>query len=263
MRAPLLALLSDFGHVDPYVGVMKAVVLARCPDLPIVDLTHEVPPQDLRWGAFLLRGALPYLPTGSVVLAIVDPGVGGARRLLCAEAEGRLLLGPDNGLLPAALAGCAARWTALDPARGFGLGRPSATFHGRDLFAPAAARLAAGVSVRELGDEIADPVRVEAPSDGGPGTKNAGRIAVVDRYGNLISDLAPGDDGWEARDAVLELAGRWTLRPVRTYSDVASGELLAYVGSYGTYEIAVRDGSAAERLQLGAGASLVLRRGES
>jgi S-adenosylmethionine hydrolase len=263
MRAPLLALLTDFGQRDPYVGVMKAVVLTRCPDLPIVDLTHEVPPQDVRWAAFLLRGALPYLPKASVVLAIVDPGVGSARRLLCAEAEGRFLLGPDNGLLPGALAGVAARWSALDPSRGFGLSRPSATFHGRDLFAPAAALLASGVLVRELGDEIADPVRAELPSEGGAGDPRRGRIAVVDRYGNLISDLAPPDDGWEARDLVLELAGRWTLSPVRTYSDVASGELLAYVGSYGTYEIAVRDGSAAERLQLGAGASLVLRRGES
>lgn len=260
MRAPLLALLTDFGTDDPYVGVMKAVVLGCCPDLPLVDLTHAVPPQDLRWAAFLLRGALAHLPRGSVVLVVVDPGVGSARRLLCAASEGLLLVGPDNGLLPAALDGCSARWFALDPARGFGAARPSATFHGRDLLAPAAALLAAGVAPEELGAEVADPVRLD-PIPGVGGTAH-GRIAVVDRFGNLISDLRPPDDACQAGSFVLEVPGRWAGRVVRTYADVARGELLAYVGSYGTYEIAVRDGSAAERLSLGAGAPVVLQREE-
>jgi S-adenosylmethionine hydrolase len=262
MRAPLVALLTDFGHVDPYVGVMKAVILGRCPGLPLVDLTHEVPPQDVRCGAFLLRGALAFLPRRSVVLAIVDPGVGSARRLLCAEADGRVLLGPDNGLLPAALAETSARWFALDPARCSGRAACSHTFHGRDLLAPAAARLAAGVSPAHLGVAIQDPVPLEEPPrERGP-VIWSGRVVVVDRYGNLISDLAKPDDGWEDEDLVLELAGRWAGRPVRTYSDVARGEALAYLGSYGTFEFAVRDGSAAERFQLGAGALVALRRRE-
>jgi S-adenosylmethionine hydrolase len=262
MRAPLLALLTDFGTADPYVGVMKAVVLARCPDLPLVDLTHEVPPQNLRWGAFLLRGALGYLPRGSVVLAVVDPGVGSARRLLCAAAEGLLLVGPDNGLLPHALEGRPVRWFALDPARGFGAARPSATFHGRDLLAPAAALLASGAAPEELGGRVEDPVRFEPLGTPGESGGARGRIAVVDRFGNLISDLPASDDACQAGELVLEIPGRWAGRVVRTYAEVARGELLAYVGSYGTYEIAVRDGSAAERLSLGAGAPVVVRREE-
>lgn len=262
MRAPLLALLTDFGLSDPYVGIMKAVILARCPGLALVDLTHDVPPQDLRWGAFLLRGALPFLPPRSVVLAVVDPGVGSARALLCAEAQDKVFIAPDNGLLPLALADCEAkdvRWYRVDLGRGFGLPERSATFHGRDLFAPLAASLAAGTRVERWAVPIPHPLRLPEPArEHGPDAWS-GVIVVVDRYGNLISDLRPPDDEDGGAERVLELPGHWSGPLSRTYSDVEPGSFLAYVGSYGTYEIAVREGSAAERLKLKAGASVVLR----
>ncbi len=250
----VLALLSDFGLQDPYVGVLKGVVLARAPRTQLVDLTHGVPPQDVRRGAWFLMHARAYFPSGTVFACIVDPGVGSERALLCALDRGQCFLGPDNGLLAAALSP-AAQLFELD-ARG-----ASATFHGRDVFAPAAGELLAGKQPGELGRPFERAhVRLEFPRAARRGTDElAAEVLFADHYGNLIlsaseHDLEGGAAAWE-----VALGGR-ALPLARTYSAAQPGELLALVDSYAAVEIAVRDGSAAERLGLRPGAQLILRR---
>jgi hypothetical protein len=250
----VLALLSDFGTQDPYVGVLKGVVLAHQPRAVLVDLTHAVPPQDVRRGAWFLMHARAHFPGGTVFLCVVDPGVGSARALLLAIDGGQAFLGPDNGLLAPALSPAALVFELGDRPAG-------ATFHGRDILAPAAGELLAGKRPELLGRPCArPPVRLEFPhvARRGDGCL-AAEVLFADHYGNLIlsaceRDLPGGAAHWE-----LELEGR-ALPFSRTYSDVPPGELLALVDSYAAVEIAVRDGSAAERLGLCPGAPLILRR---
>jgi S-adenosylmethionine hydrolase len=250
----VVALLSDFGAQDPYVGVLKGVLLSRAPRAVLVDLTHEVPPQDVRRGAWFLMHSRAHFPAGTVFLAVVDPGVGSARALLLALDGGQAFLGPDNGLLAPALSD-GAQLFELHP-------RPAgATFHGRDLLAPAAGELVAGEQPEALGRPSTRPPvelgfpRVERRGDGALQAE----VLFADRYGNLVLSAGEADlPGGRAQWAV-ELEGR-SLPFSRTYSDVRPGEPLALVDSYAALEIAVRDGSAAERLGLRPGAKLILRR---
>ncbi len=239
---PPVFFLSDFGNADPYAGVVRAVLHARAPGAALLDLAHDLPPGDLRRGAHALYAAAPYLPPGAVVLAVVDPGVGSRRRAV-AVATGRLLyVAPDNGLLTLVL--------AEDPPRAaVALPVPpgaSATFHGRDVFAPAAAALAAGAGLAELGDPLDPSGLVRLPLALGPGPE--GEVLTFDRFGNAITTLrGPAPPG-----AALEIAGR-RLACRTTFADVAPGEPLCYLGSSGLLEVAVRDGSAREALGLRAG----------
>ena len=250
----VVALLSDFGTQDPYVGVMKGALLARAPRATLVDLTHAVPPQDVRRGAWFLMHARAHFPAGTVFVGVVDPGVGSSRALLCAVDGGQCFLGPDNGLLAPALSP-AARLFELDARAA------SATFHGRDVLAPAAGELVSGRRPEELGAPFArEPVRLAFPRVERRGDATlAAEVLFADRYGNLVlsayaRDLPGGPELWE-----VEAGGR-RIRFVRTYADAQPGELLALVDSYAALEIAERDGSAVERLELGPGAQVLLRR---
>ncbi len=234
-------LLTDFGTDDTYVGQMKAVVLRRAPGCVLVDLTHAIEPQDVAGGARALAGALPYLPRPSVILAVVDPGVGTERRAIVAEADGRVAVGPDNGLLTPMLAADGAVVTAIDPAA-VGAGELSATFHGRDLFAPAAAALALADGPAAVAPHITDAVQLEGSVPRRSPSGWEAHIVDVDRFGNLITDLR-GDQLTGRVQVSLPDATRLEL--VETYGKVAEGELLALVGSGGFVEIACRGGSAA------------------
>lgn len=264
---PVIALLTDFGHSDPYVGVMKGVILARSPATQIVDLTHQVPPQSVLEGAFLLETAWRYFPNGTVFLVVVDPGVGSARKRLAVRAHGMTFIGPDNGCLSSvlsddargqrdagapykpALCSLQANITAVSIADLSLLGSTvSATFEGRDVFAPAAGVLASGGSIDDLGP------RVEAmqayPAFRAPGGR--GLVIHVDTYGNLITDIRAVD---------VEAASRFVIDGqqvplVRTYADAPAGGLVAIAGSSGFVEIAVANGSAAARLEAGMGATV-------
>jgi S-adenosylmethionine hydrolase len=257
----IVTLLTDFGTEDPYVGMMKGVILSAAPRAVIVDLSHGVPPQNVRVGAWFLLHASAFFPPGTVHVAVVDPGVGSGRRLLVAHDHGHAFLAPDNGLLGPVLSS-AARVFELDPARH---ARPGAsrTFHGRDILAPAAAALASGLSPEDCGS---GPVAPEAGAAfPRPRELDGGRVEcevlLADRYGNLILSARPSDlsqhpiaGGW-----IVEAAGRTI--PVRgAYADAAPGELLALVNSYGVLEIAVREGNAAARLGLRQGDTVVLTR---
>jgi len=245
---PVVALLTDFGRSDTYAAVMKLVIYKRCPGATIVDLTHEIPAGDVRLGAIQLAWAAPYLPPGSIVAAVVDPGVGGDRRGLVIGSGGRWMVGPDNGLLwPAAEQLGKPSAYALDQPE-YWLSPVSCTFHGRDVFAPVAAALARGVPVGRLGAPIDDPVELHLPgpirtASGGA----AGEVLSIDRFGNAITNIRLDDLKADDRARFwVSCRGLRLQGPVRCYSAVEPGEALVLVGSAGLVEIAVRDGSAAE-----------------
>jgi S-adenosylmethionine hydrolase len=230
MARGVITLITDFGTADGYVGAMKGVIASRAPSARVVDITHEIAPGDVEAAAFALRQAAPLFPPGTVHVVVVDPGVGSARRGIVGVGRGQRFVGPDNGLF----AGVAERAFEI-VARRFRRPSVSATFHGRDVFAPAAAALARGARPEAAGPEVPLTALPREP----------GRVVHVDRFGNLITDLV----------GIAEIRiGERTLPVLRTYSDVAPGELVAYVGSAGSVEIGVRDGSAAQVLQLGRGA---------
>lgn len=232
-----IALLTDFGLVDPYVGAMKGVLASLAPGAPVLDVTHGVPPQDVRVGALFLDAAWPWFPEGTVFVCVVDPGVGTRRRPIVARAAGRLFVGPDNGLL-----GLLPDPEVREITAPWGHPSPSRTFHGRDLFAPVAARLAGGAAFEDVGPLVTDPVRVllPVPVDG------AGEVLYVDHYGNAVTNLA-GVDGGVVR--VREVRAP----VVHTYAAAGPGEAVALTGSTGRLEIAVRDGHAARELGLAPG----------
>lgn len=252
----IITLLSDFGLRDAFVGIMKGVALGVCPSARLVDLTHAVPPQAVSLGALLLRSAVPYFPAGTVHLAVVDPGVGSARDAVVVTTARGFLVGPDNGLLaPAAALLRAQAIHRLTPTAY--VPRPvSATFHGRDVFAPAAAHLAAGISPEALGEPVASlaPLALaEATVDATGGVR--GEVVYVDHFGNLVTNI-PAPALRAFRDSAVSVRiGGMSVAPLhRTYADVAPGALLALIDSWDVLEIAVRDGSAAQILRAGIGA---------
>ena len=253
-----IVLLTDFGLQDVYVGLMKGVLASRCPDAPLIDLTHGVPPQDVRAGALLLRHALPYFPPDSVFLAVVDPGVGGARRPLCARSGRRIFVGPDNGLLwPAATERGKPEFFHLDRAE-LWLPERSATFHGRDVFAPVAALLAGGTLPSLCGSPISDPTRLMLPlpqrTEGGL----QGEILLVDHYGNAVTNIRPQDVRADATPHFW-IGERDLGAPASHYGAVRPGQPLVVLGSMGYYEVALNGGSAAREFSLQGGQLIDVR----
>jgi S-adenosylmethionine hydrolase len=258
---PVVALLTDFGTQDPFVGIMKAVVLSRCPDVTFIDLTHAVPPQAVMEGAFLLERSVEWLPFGAVVVAVVDPGVGTPRRPIVLSALGRLFVGPDNGLLSPVAARDAGSTAYVVDTQRLGLVEASRTFHGRDVFAPVAAELAAGrLSPVDVGVQAGSLVDAAIPHPvAGEGVVR-GTVVTVDRFGNLITNIARGLLPTGA--AVAEVGS--ARAPIReTYGEVGRGELVALVDAFDVLEIAERDGNAARSLGAGRGTEIVVRSGGS
>ncbi len=242
MPPPLFTLTTDFGAGSGYPAQMKGVLLSAFPDAAIVDVSHDVPRHDVLAGALLLEASVPWFPTRALHLAVVDPGVGTARRALCAvDGGGRTFLAPDNGLLTPFLE-AAARSFAIEPGRAVPPPR-TATFHGRDLFAPAAAFLAGGGDPAALGPAVSDPVRLAWPEAVVRGAEVAGETLAADPFGNLVTSIRALDLG--GAGVTQAQAGGRIVRFVRTFGEGAEGELLAMVGSGGRIELAVREGSAA------------------
>ncbi len=252
---PIVTLLSDFGAGSGYPAQMKGAILGLLPEARLVDLSHEIPAFDVLSGALLLEACVPRFPARAVHCAVVDPGVGTARRPLCVrDPAGRLLVGPDNGLFTAFLGTGARAWTL---AEGGPAPRPaSATFHGRDLFAPVAAWLAGGGDPARLGPEVHDPLRLPWPEARWEGEELRGSVLLADPFGNLLTSVRAAQ--LPAGPYQVVAAGR-PARPVRTFGEGAPGELLALVGSSERLEIAVREGSAARLLGAGRGAEVSIR----
>jgi S-adenosyl-L-methionine hydrolase (adenosine-forming) len=257
----LITLTTDFGHEGPFVGVMKGAIWGRFPEARVVDLTHEIVAHWPAEAGFWLSRAYRYFPRGSVHVAVVDPGVGTSRSNLVVEADGHLFLAPDNGLLaPVADRAGGARVVRMGAAElgRLGIHHPSATFHGRDVFAPVAAELAAGrVSAQQLGEATTtlvpswvDEPRVEPRSV-------TGVVITMDHFGNLITNI---DAALIERFRLpLVHAGNHHFDLLRTYGDTKPGQYLALVNSFGVIEIARAENSAAEGLGLSRGAPVIVR----
>lgn len=257
----IITLLSDFGVTDGYVASMKGTILKICPAARLVDITHEVPPQDIQTGAFILATACHHFPEGTAHLAVVDPGVGTSRRPLLAEADGHYFVGPDNGLF-SWIFKSAASWRAWEPDRPeFWRREISHTFHGRDIFAPLAAHLAAGAPPDSLGSPCDPLLRtwfdVLKQQDG----STTGQVIHVDHFGNAITSISPKDlgEGVCLDDLRVDVPLRPSLRVVRTYGEAAFGEAAVLVGSHGFFEIAVNGASAARGLGLERGTPVQVR----
>jgi S-adenosyl-L-methionine hydrolase (adenosine-forming) len=244
--ATLITLLTDFGTSDSYVGEVKAVLLSQVHGAALVDITHHVSPGDIRAAQYILARVWHRFPQGTVHLAVVDPGVGTDRRALAASQAGHFFVAPDNGLL--SFLSADAHFAALPiPA----VAAP--TFHARDVFAPAAGQLALGASLSHVGHSITDPYRSPPPAPRSDGGAVVGEVIYVDRFGTLISNI-PGE---AVEPGVrIKVAGTEIGTLSRTFGDVGRGSLVAIVGSGGSVEIAVRDGSAARLLGVGVGAEV-------
>lgn len=243
----IITLLTDFGTADSYVAEMKGVLLTRAASAVLVDVTHQIPQGDLRSAAYVLGRTWHRFPATTVHLVVVDPGVGSARRGLALGARGHCFVGPDNGVFTPILHDNEVEAVVLPIPP-----QASNTFHGRDIFAPAAACLAAGAPLGSLGLAFDGmPLRLAYTRPERAGLAVDGEIIYIDHFGSLITNLTSELVPSQAHVLVEDLD---VGEVKRTYSDVAAGGLVAYVGSGGTIEIAVRDGSAAERLAIGIGA---------
>jgi S-adenosylmethionine hydrolase len=264
----VIALLTDFGVTDTYVGVMKAVMLDICPDAQFVDLTHAIEPQNIRHGAFALLNSFRYLPANATCLVVVDPGVGGDRRPIAVRTEKYDFVAPDNGVLSYALEALGGTHTAVElmtPA--YRLTGPSATFHGRDIFAPATAYLASGVPLQDLGQMIDQLVKLEPPLQLISGDLIEGEVLHVDHFGNLVTSI--GLFRWEspqllrllptngdseqyirADRAVVEIGGQELRTLQRNFSQAEVGDPLAYIGSSGYLEVGINQGSFAQHFEV-------------
>lgn len=243
-----ITLLTDFGHRDIYVGVMKGVISNLAPRVRIVDLTHEVAPQGVADAAFLLDAAAPYFPWGTIHVAVVDPGVGTERRILCARSSRATYLAPDNGLLTRVLERDPPARVVSVENREYFLPEVSDTFHGRDIFAPVAAHLSKGLDPRLLGPEIdaVKPLRLPSATRLAPG-QVGGEIIHVDHFGNLVTNIAMSG---LPEVLCLSLNGARIAGPVcRSYAERQEGELLLVGGSSGFLEVSVNAGSARKELQ--------------
>jgi hypothetical protein len=250
MTAPsgIITLLSDFGTRDPFVGVMKGVLLQHFPAARLVDLCHEIEPQRVVQAAYWIERSFGWFPSGTVHVVVVDPGVGSERSALVVRAGSHHFVAPDNGVLSGVLRAQPFAEVRRIELERHGLRPPSATFHGRDVFAPIAAELARGRLAFEGVGPSASAERLELAEPRSEPGGVTGQVVVVDRFGNLITNLGRQ----HARDAI-EAAGT-TIPLRRTYSDVPSGSYVALINAFDSLEIARRDGSAAAGLGLSAGA---------
>jgi S-adenosyl-L-methionine hydrolase (adenosine-forming) len=248
MPGAIVTLTSDFGCRDHYVAAMKGVILTICPPATIIDICHEIQPQAVRQAGYLLASAAPYFPPGTVHVAVVDPGVGTERRPIVVGTERAVYVGPDNGIFSLVLERDPPRWAVHLSNPRYHLAKVSATFHGRDVFAPAAAHLACGTDPHEMGEPLAPSElhteRILQQYEKGAGPWQA-HVLHIDRFGNLITGFRVPDPH---ANLVMTLSGQRIGHLSRTFADVEPGELVAYVGSSGLLEIAVRQGSAATTL---------------
>lgn len=253
----ILTLTTDFGYKDPYVGVMKGVILNRFPQCMLVDLTHGITHHSVLEANFSIRGSFSYFPKGTLHVIVVDPGVGSERRILFLKKEGHLFLAPDNGVLAGLL---------LDPEilrsvenDSLFLEEVSHTFHGRDIFAPVAAEILKGIEPADLGPEIDDPVRIEWSEPSYNRDSIEGCIVYIDVYGNLVSNISRElIEELGFKEPRIYLCGKEIGKPQSFYTIKPKGEALALYGSFGHLEIAVSQGSAAELYGVGTGDEIIV-----
>ena len=259
---PVIALLTDFGTVDHYAGTMKGVMLGICPDVTLVDISHDIPAHDVMAGALELAAAYKYFPAGTIFVAVVDPGVGSARRGLAADTGDYRFVAPDNGVLSLVLRDAPAKKIVELTERRYARPTVSRTFEGRDRFAPAAAWLAKGTQLTALGRAVSEIQKLDVPVPDATADAIRGVVVRVDRFGNLVTNIDRkaverlGQGGTIAIDA----AGQRVERLVATYAELPADGVGALFGSTDHLELAAPSDSAARRLSLSRGATVTVSR---
>ncbi len=262
-RHAVISLLTDFGGRDGYVGIMKGVILAINPLVALVDLSHEIDPGDIDSAAFVLARSYRYFPPGTIHVVVVDPGVGSGRRILAVESKNYYFIAPDNGVLKWIFANDPGAHVISVTRKEYFLANVSNTFHGRDIFAPVAAHLAQGVPLANFGDPIDDYDKGNIHKPLKSGNKVTGSVIYIDRFGNLITNIAADEIAGKNKIARISIAGHAVARIADSYSQVQPGEILALIGSHGNLEIAQRDGSAAAKLNISVGTPVTVHFTES
>jgi S-adenosylmethionine hydrolase len=259
---PLIALLSDFGSRDHYAGTMKGVMMGICPELSLVDITHDVTPHDVLEGALQLAAACRYFPVGTIFLAVVDPGVGSTRRGLAADTGDYRFVAPDNGLLTAVFQETPPKKVVELTERRYARPTVSRTFEGRDRFAPAAAWLAKGIQMTALGRAVSSYHQIDIPRADVSETTLRGVILLVDRFGNLVTNIDRRAFETFVRDhaVALTVGGHTIAGVVATYADIRPDEVCALFGSTDHLELAVNGGSAEAALAVSRGAVVEITR---
>jgi S-adenosylmethionine hydrolase len=259
---PVIALLSDFGTRDHYAGTMKGVMIGICPDVTLLDITHDITPHDVIEGALQLAASYRYFPAGTIFLAIVDPGVGSPRRGIAAEAGDYRFVAPDNGVLTAVLRELPPKRVVELTERRYARPTVSRTFEGRDRFAPAAAWLAKGIQLSALGRTVTNYQQVDLPQVALGETQLGGVVLLVDRFGNLVTNIDRRTFEAFARSqpVTLRVAGRPIAGVVATYADIRAGEVCALFGSTEHLELAANGESAATALDAARGAAVEVTR---
>lgn len=262
MARPVIAFLSDFGTRDHYAGTMKGVVLGICPDAVLVDITHDIPPHDVLTATLELAASYRYFPLGTIFLVVVDPGVGSARRGIAAETPDFKFVAPDNGVLTSVLRETPPRRVVELTERRYARPTVSRTFEGRDRFAPAAAWLAKGIELTALGRPAGSVLTIDIPAPESSSDTISGQVLRVDRFGNLVTNIDRKTFERIAQAGAIQIVvGDHPIsRFVATYAEAVAGELCALFGSTDHVEIAVNAGSAAERLSLGRGARVTVKK---
>ena len=259
-RNRIVTLTTDFGLTDHFVGTMKGVIFGICPSARIIDISHDVGPYEIGEAGFLIAQSWRYFPRGTVHIVVVDPGVGSARRPILAEAGGQYFVAPDNGVLSMIFAEeeHTTRWITAET---YFLQPVSRTFHGRDVFAPVGAHLAAGIAPAKFGKRIDDYLRKSFERPERTARRGwTGTILKVDRFGNLITNFRFADFGQiESQPFEIKVGLSVVERLSSSYAEAALGDLFAIVGSSGYIEIAANQASAAKLLGCGAGAPVELR----
>jgi hypothetical protein len=253
----IITLTTDFGLSDPFVGIMKGVILSIAPGAQIVDISHEIHSYDILEAAFLFQSAYPYFPKGTVHIVVVDPGVGSARRPLAAASHGHMFIAPDNGVLSTALENDVYHIKN----ESLFLNSISRTFHGRDIFAPVAAHLASGTPLDSVGPRILDFVKRPLPKPSPQGDKLMATVLRIDKFGNIITNLRRSD--LKDADFTIHVAGRPITRLCGAFSEADPGEFFAVEGSTGFIELALNQGSAADRLNVQRGAEIEVESGST
>ena len=255
----IISLLTDFGTQDGFVGIMKGVILGINPSASIVDLSHEVPPQDILTGALILRSAVAFFPPGTIHVAVIDPGVGSDRPAILVETATSLLVGPDNGLLSMAAPPDSVQRVIHLTNRHYFLPHVSQTFHGRDVFAPVAAHVSRGVPVEDCGPSVTTMEQLTLPAVDQDTAQITGRAMAIHRFGNIVTNITAADLHPFPTERLSVSIGPVQIHGlVSTYASVPVGAVTALINSWGLLEIAVRNGSAAQQLGVQRGSLVIV-----
>jgi len=252
--ARIITLLTDFGLRDPYVGQMKGAILGIAPDVRVVDLTHDIAPQDVFEGAYVLKSSYRYFPRGTVHVAVVDPGVGTERKAIALRADGHYFVVPDNGIVSLITVDSPPAEVVELTNRKYFLSEISWTFHGRDIFSPVAAHIAGGVALRELGDALVTIEKLDLPRPRHERECVRGEVIHIDRFGNLITNIRDSDLVMIRTGKCEIRVAKQTIKGIKqSYGAASKKELLALIGSSGLLEVSVNLGDASATLKAGKG----------